>query len=97
MGYSTYYSSYSSNGPGTFLAVLVILLLVIAAANICATYVLVKTAKEKGHYCNDSWILWFIGLCGSMFMLAFIVLALPDHSTTTQQSIPSSVNQLPEV
>lgn len=61
---------------GLFLIILLILVLI---ANIVGIKLLVDAAREKGFYRDDASVLWFVGLCGTLFMLGQVVGALPDR------------------
>ena len=46
-------------------------------ASICAVYAVIESIKAKGHT-DRTGFYWFIGLCGSVFMIGFVAAALPD-------------------
>ena len=77
-----------------------IVLALALVANICATYQLIKVAKEKGHYADGAGLLWFIGLCGTSFVLGLLVCALPDRGAGASRLAGASTDEteeLPEV
>ena len=77
-----------------------IVLALALVANICATYQLIKVAKEKGHYTDGAGLLWFIGLCGTPFTLGLLVCALPDRGAAASRLAGASTDEteeLPEV
>ena len=72
------------------LFVIIVLLLV---AELLSIAQLVQIAKMKGH--DGAGVLWFIGICGTVIMVAIIVALLPDRGDRAPQ--PSEANALPEV
>lgn len=74
---------------------LFVILVMALLADICGIYQLVEIAKKKGHYLDGAGALWLIGLFGTLFMLVFIVIALPDWSDRVPHT--SKADALPEV
>ena len=79
---------------------LLIFFSLVLVADICGIYQLVEIAKKKGHYRNGAGVLWFIGIFGTLFMVGFVVAALPDWSGKSGAGTANSSNDhdaLPEV
>lgn len=73
---------------------LLILVILVLVADIVGIKLLVDTAQEKGFYRDNASVLWFVGLCGTLFMLGQVVGALPDRGESraaeknTQDALP---------
>lgn len=57
------------------------LCIAVLVAWIMAIAMLVKMAKEKGHYRDGAGMLWFVGLFASPIVLGLYVAALSDKSS----------------
>lgn len=105
--YGDYYSSTSSltsalDTINSFMAFMLVFLVLMFVANICGIWQLIKIAQSKGHFTEGAGLLWFIGLCGTSFMLGLIVCAMPDLSNdkaagAMQLDSGSYSDELPEV
>lgn len=61
---------------------LLLILIVMLIAWLCAINLFVEAARKKGYYCNGgSGILWFIGIFATPIVVGIYVSALPDRST----------------
>ena len=73
-----YYDHYSSSASGaaafTALVMLIILVVVLIAA-FMAISMLIKASKRSGYPEEETWRLWFIGICATPIILGLCVIA----------------------
>ncbi len=59
------------------------------------TSLLIKVAKDKGHYLDSAALLWVIGIFCTPIVLGIYVIALPDRSVPVPVAQPAAVPVTP--
>ena len=61
------------------------------------TNLLIKIAKEKGHYRDSAALLWVIGIFCTPIVLGIYVIALPDRSVPVPAAQPAQASVAPSM
>lgn len=71
-----------------------ILMMIVLAAWLMATYYLVQAGKERAVYKHGDGILWFLGICLTpvFFALYIIVMSLPSSRETRSDEVKGTLS-----